>query len=1009
MRSLEIGIFLVAVFLFIGVMGLTAEAADVSVDPVNKMLWIEDDADYDLDDVFGDPDVDATMLWENGTDIWHANYSMNINVSSTLRLNPTDGVIWLRLNTVNTTGLGEAHINVSGRLCVNDTMITGWNTTGTGCNQTWWNDTCLFRPYIYIVPKADGDDVDATFLNSTIGYLGYDMDNRYGIVYEDIALQDPTGYMHNCTVMENYIGINFQGCEDMNVTNTWMNHTHEVGIVYTTGGVTGEGSHNGTIGDHPTKTHRPAYTSVSVDYCSGVYLAGGIRLCYSDNITMDEVNIQDANGSGLRVESCDNLDADDVVCYLNTNAASDWNILITNSGNCTFDNCVAYSPQGAANGGNWKLTGTGTNTNTFTSCQGYDSNVHEDFYLDTGVYLNTFTDCTANNSGSGFFCISDNNNTFTDCISHNHTLYDYKFYGSQYNTITNGFANDSFIGVYILDFDDADYIAHTNTVTGIDVNTQSSYGIKIGVADNLCHTNTIEAVTVVGTTTGDGIYIFGNCTYNWVGNSSVTSCTHANADGMGMANWSKYNTFYNCNSSNNGDAGFSLIEYAHNNTINLCIAYGNDQGIEVHGAGSRDNTITYLTSWNNVWGVFMWPNADSNCRDNNFSYCEIHNNTQDGVDYGRAPINYFHYCNIKDNTLKGVEIDQSGVVQFFKCVVWNSGTIDWDFDNTTTVDVYGDYILGTNRTVNNQTGVSPIVFKGWVDHNPGDGPRLLNTYEMGVWATGSGDNIWVNLTHWRTDYRQWYSNTTSPASSLIRQYCGGLRAGIVYDLLVGNVLYGSYTAYSDTVIGSAAGVVWFNYTGTWSNKLFEIMLHTAEEPPGPGGNGVAADGNDIEVYVLTDDDVAIVGALVYIYEDSVLVKSGVTDSDGLYDTTLDDGTYKFVASADDYREEYQTKTITSDTTVVFHLETVGICPAIFAGPYLGISILGWIVVAILVILGFLLAYLIDSKQLKKDYLGFILVPTAVLIVFGLFCHPLLIVIGVACGVIQFLWAKEERL
>ena len=1000
-KSLEIGIFLAVILLFVGVMGLTAQAG-VAVDDTEKTITLTTSA-YNFDSVWLDADVGNDNLTNFTTGVWRANYTIIIE-SGSLEINDTI-CTWLKLATKNESGKNNSGIIVrgSGHLYVNDTMITGWNNTGD-CNETW---TGAFRPSIYIYSSADAGQPNATFLNSTIGYLGWDKDNQYGIVYECGNITgvryEPSGWMHNCTVMENFIGINFQGVENMNVTNTWMNHTHEVGVVYTVDGNMSHGAHGGYIGDHPTWTHRALYDSVAVDYCSGDPTAMGIRLCNSDNITMDEVNIQDANTSGLWVEYCDNLDADDVVCYLNTNAASDYNIYLTHSGNCTFDNCVAFSPQGAVNGGNWKLAGTGTNYNTFTSCWGYNAATLEDFYLGTGVHHNTFTSCTANNSDVGFLGVGDHNNTFTNCIAHNHT-YDYKLWISQHDTITNGYANDSTVGVWIVD--DADY----NTVTGLDVNRATSYGIQIGTTADVCHNNTVEAVTVVGTTTGDGIYIFGNCTDNYVGNSSVTSCTNIGADGMGIADYAHSNEFYNCNSSTNGDAGFSLIEYAHNNTIDNCTAYGNGDGIEAHGMGSRDNTITYLTSWNNGFGVYMWPSASSNCRDNYFQYCEIHNNTQAGVDIGRAPINYFQYCNIKDNTYSGVEVDQSGVAEFLKCIVWNPSATyyDWFFDNTTAVDVYGDYILGTNRTVNNQSGVL-TVYNGWVDHDPGDADWLLDTYEMGVWATGTGDNVSINLTYWQTDYRQWHGIATGLSSGLIRQYCGGLTAGQLYDLLVDHAVYGTYTAYSGTVLGSAAGVVWFNYTGTWSDHLFEIMLHSAEEPPAGGAPGAAADKNDIEVYVLTSDDEAIEGATVYIYEGSVLVKSGLTDEDGLYDTTLDDGTYKFVASADGYVEEYKHETITSDTTVVFRLSPLGACPAIFAGPYVGLSILGWIVAITLIIIGFLLAYLIDSKQIKKDYLGFILVPNAILIVLGLFCHPLLILLGVACAVIQWLWAKEERL
>jgi len=245
-KTLKIVIFLSAVLLFIGAMGLTVEAADASVVVAEKTIYIEDDAIYNLSDVYQDADVDNTMLWEQSSGVWLANYSIQINASSALKLNPYDNCTWLKLNSSNTGGLEDAHINVSGRLYVNDTTITGWNAT-SGNNQTWNGTGCTFRPYIYIHPLTDADDTRAVFLNSTLGYLGYDQDNRYGIVYEDIAGLDPTGYTHNCTVLENFQGINFQGTENMNVTDTWINNSKESGITYTTGGATGVGSHGGYI------------------------------------------------------------------------------------------------------------------------------------------------------------------------------------------------------------------------------------------------------------------------------------------------------------------------------------------------------------------------------------------------------------------------------------------------------------------------------------------------------------------------------------------------------------------------------------------------------------------------------------------------------------------------------------------------------------------------------------------------------------------------------------------
>jgi len=957
-KSLKTGLFLLAVSLFMGLAVATAQAA-ISVDGTEKTITLTTNT-YTLDDIWDDANVGNDNLTNYtdlgiGTGIWRANFSIIVE-SGTLLLNPNDGATgctWLKLAVKNESGKGNSHINVTGqgKLYVNDTMITGWNNTGD-CNLTW-NGT--FRPYIYVISSTDAGQPNVTFLNSMIGYLGWDRDNQYGIVYECGNISnvrcEPSGWMHNCTVMENFIGIDFQGVENMNVTNTWMNNTHEVGIVYTVDGDFAHGAHGGYIGDHPTWTNRASYTSVSIDYCSGDPTAMGIRLCNSDNITMNQVNIQDANTSGLWVESCDNLTANATTCYLNTNAASDCNIYLLNVTDSTFTNCTAYSPSGAANGGNWNLTGSGTCRNNFTKCLAYASDTY-DFYIDEGVHNNYFTNCTINNSNMGFFCISDNNNTFVDCISHNHTYYDFKFYTSVYNDIVRGYANDSVIGVYILSLGDGDP-SHHNRVTDMQINGHSSYAIRIGVADNLCHNNTIENVTVVGKANGDGIFIFGNCTNNYVGNSSATGCS-GTGDGMGIEDYAHNNTFRICNSSKNGDAGFSITGHAYNNTVDNCTSHNNKDGIETN-----------------------------------------------------APINYFCYCNITDNTGYGVSVTGSGVAVFHKCVAWNpSATYDWTFANATNVSVLGDYILGCSKG-NNQTSASP--YYGIVSHAPGNGAWNLDTKQMKVYTSAS-DYCVINLTGWTsTTYRRWIGASNS--CTTLYQIIGGLSAGTKYNLLVDNNLWKTLTAYSSVVIPGegATGCVGFDYSGSWSTHTFVIEPYEAPGPGGGPGPGTAADENDISVYVLTNGEDAIAGATIYIYENSVIVKTGTTDTGGIYNTTLDDGTYKFVANADGYREEYQVKAITGDTAVTFHLTTIGYCPACLAGPYLSLSVLGWILTAILIVIGFLAAYLIDSKQIKKDYLVILLAPNAILVILGIICHPILIIVGVACAIIQFLWAGREEL
>lgn len=842
-KIIGLGIFLIAVSL-LAMMSMTANAADVSADPTNRILWIEDGADYNLSDVYQDADVNDTMLWNQSASspgIWLANYSININASSTLRISPDDNCTWLKLNTSNSTGLENAHINVSGRLFVNDTTITGWNYTGD-CNQTWWGTTCLFRPYIYILPIGHTDTPWASFLNSTIGYLGYDKDNRYGIVYEDDTLEsldiDAQGWMHNCTVMENYIGIDFQGCENMNVTNTWMNHTHEAGVVYTLGGVTAHGSHGGFIGDHPTWTHRVAYTSTSVDYCNGTGIVDpmGIRLFNSHNLTMNQVNIQDAYTDGLMVNNCNNLTVSNLTSYLNTNAADDANIYLANVTNSSFLDSTAYSPDGAADGVNWLFTDI-SNNNNITNCSGFNATTLEDFYLDTATHNNTFTTCNANNSVVGFIGVGDTYNSFINCYSHNHTIYDYKFWGSDYNTITGGYANDSATGVMI--YDDADY----NVVSGLVVNRQTSYGIQIGSTDDVSDSNTIEAVTMVGTTTGDGIYIFGNCSNNYVGNTSVTGCAHAAADGMGLADYAHLNQFNRCYSNSSGDAGFSISEYASNNTINNCTASSNGDGIEIYGTDSRDNTISNSTFNGNSWGVYMWPEASSNCIDNYFWYCSIHNNTQTGVDIGRIPLNYFYECPVLDNTGYGFEIKTGAEVYIFNCDVYNpaaSRTYDFYIDNTSTADIYNKYILGYDENINFQFDtVQPY---GAANHDAGGGIWQVNTTLMTVHCN-DGKDVYVNLTDWTgASYRKWY--VTGQTGDYVYQKIGGLTAGILYDLKLNGVIQGTYNAQSESMLGSTTGIVWFNCTEGWSTKYFEVTHHATVEDNGGGGTTTDDDDDD---------------------------------------------------------------------------------------------------------------------------------------------------------------------
>jgi hypothetical protein len=280
----------------------------------------------------------------------------------------------------------------------------------------------------------------------------------------------------------------------MNVTNTWMNNTHESGIVYTVGGVNGIGAHGGFVGDHPSWTHRAAYDSVSVDYCSGDITAMGIRLSNSDNITFNHVNIQDAHTDGLWVEYCDNLVANATVCYYNTNAADDYNIYLHNSTNCIFTNCTAYSPDGAADGGNWYLTGS--YQNNFTSCIAFGSTDHEDYYVDATSHNNTFTNCTGNNSNIGFE-IEGVYNNFYDCHAYAETASGFRLTeASSHNSLNRCIGDASNLrGISVSGFDANNNSIENSTFSG------HSFGVYMWpTADSNCADNYFWYCTISNNT-----------------------------------------------------------------------------------------------------------------------------------------------------------------------------------------------------------------------------------------------------------------------------------------------------------------------------------------------------------------------------------------------------------------------------------------------------------------------------------------------------------------------------
>jgi len=860
--------FLLAALLFVLAVGMTAQAGiTVKGDADVKTITIDGEW-YDLDKIWANGSTPMSLeLWNQTGGVWELNFSIIVEGDAILQLAPnaTDpliGCTWLKMNTTYPAGaINPSNITVEGKLFVNDTKITGWNWS-TDTNNTDWENP---RPYIYINCNSEAVDWgEAYFLNSTIGFLGYDRDNMYGITYEDGLNTAPVGcWMHNCTVMENFQGITFQGRSHMNVTNSHFNNTKESGITYTTGGNTGAGSHWGYVGDslNASLDLTPSRDGVIVLDCYGDATAMGIRLHNSDNITFDDVTINNASTDGLWVEYSINLTANDLTVHHCADNTDDGGVMLKNSSYCTFTDSTVHTPDGAdGDGFNWLLYGEGNSNsshNSFIRCHGYGAATpgSADFRIEySGSQYNTFTDCTANNSYSGFdtrgtsntftncaahhhdfagfFGYDDDNTTFTDCRSHNSTYYDFKLWGSHYDTVTNGFANDSYIGVYILDINAAN-VAQGNSVTGLTVNRESSYGVSIGTdggVDNVCHNNTVTTVTVTGTTTGDGIYLFDNVTRNNISGCTVTGLTTVTSVGFGMANWANNNTFYNCGASSNGGFGYYFDENTTYNTVTLCSARGDLYGMRVTEF-ANNNTVNYSDFNNNTWmGIWISANANSN-GGNNFWYSTSHDNGY-GMYVEDTPEVQFTEVDAYNNSLGGVGVIDGASAYFFYCTVSNptlaDPLYDWYVSDDSTADIYSPYILGFNRSINNQSDtVQPY---GKSHHASGDGIWELNTTQMLAYPEGDSDYAWINITYWDTSTGtiEWVVNGST---GVCYHMIGGLTPGERYDIIIDTAVQSTNTSFSGQVIPNhgTTGCLWFNYTGTWSPHTIRIRPHVVPE------------------------------------------------------------------------------------------------------------------------------------------------------------------------------------
>ena len=160
-----------------------------------------------LSDIYNDADVDDSMLHGLTSTTWLLNYTIEVGHNASLDIGSTENVTWLKMN--NKT---SCLINSTGGFLANNTCITGWNDTG-GANISYVS-AGIHRPSIFL--HGNGS---STFLNTSIGYLGYNAENKTGLtVIDDLsdetAGEQPAMDIYYCNFTECYIGLNVTGLDD---------------------------------------------------------------------------------------------------------------------------------------------------------------------------------------------------------------------------------------------------------------------------------------------------------------------------------------------------------------------------------------------------------------------------------------------------------------------------------------------------------------------------------------------------------------------------------------------------------------------------------------------------------------------------------------------------------------------------------------------------------------------------------------------------------------------------
>lgn len=884
-KTFKLFLGLLAMLFFLLAIGLTAEGA-INVDDVEKTITLTAET-YNMDDIYADADVASDVELQNMTDgTWLLNYSIIVDGDAGLELSPSagsTGCSWLKLNRKNDSGKENAYIKVNGNAWFNDTMVTAVNATGV--NDT---NTTDFRPYILIIPEDSGDTPYLWIKNSTVAYLGWDIDDKRGITYEADTIEgsrvQSNGYIHNSTISHNYIGVTFSACDNMYVTDSYFQRNYEAGIVYTTSDNIGgtRGSHNGYIGTNHTKTTGTdgQYSDTHLYYTDALYggtTGDGIRCLNSDNLTTENVVVWDVQNVGIRITTnCDNHSWTSLTVYETTDSASDYQVLCDTVTNITFTSSNVYTPDGTANGGNWKILDS--SYVNFSQCNAYGSASHSDYWFSGSDHCYV-DNSTANNSLNGFYIYQGHNNSLVDCSSHNHTTgIGMILLGSDYNTITDGNVDDNKYGIKIYDYIHlaVSEIAEYNTVSGTTLSGNTDIGILLGASGGETDTsnnNVITGVSVTGATGATGIGLYDSVNNNYINNSGFNSSTGTGAEGCSMS-----------------------------------------------GSGVNNNSFNNDYFCSNQYGLWAWSNADNTNNNNVFDNCYFNSNVY-GIDVGRLSGISFTDSTITSNTRNGVEMRTGVSATMTTTYSYSNGANYYDIvvDNSSYLTYTGRYIL-TEKDTDLSNTIGDAYDDNTVSHSAGDGIDNITTRNFYA-KTDSGTATIVTSTWNNPSNVMW---TVNDNAGTVYHRIGGLTASTLYYLYDDGNWRTTYNAQSGAMLGgSTTGYVWWNFSGPWSTNLLRVTT-TSPDSSGSGGGGSTSSRNSVTVHVISDTQ-SLANANVYIYSSSgAIIASGTTDSLGEYSTNLDDGSYTVDVRADGYNSVEKTISVTDDMTTTISMSETGI-------------------------------------------------------------------------------------